>query len=36
MKSTGQCHMVEERIVLHYVYIFFTAVMISLGTTDIQ
>jgi len=28
--------MVEERIVLHYVYIFFTAAMISLGTTDIQ
>ncbi|HIF27852.1 MAG TPA: VCBS repeat-containing protein, partial [Candidatus Marinimicrobia bacterium] len=36
MKSTGQYHMVEERIVLHYVYIFFTAVMLSLGTTDIQ
>jgi len=36
MKSTGQYHMVEERIVIHYVYIFFTAMMISLGTTDIQ
>ena len=36
MKSTGQYHMVEERIVLHYVYIFFTAVMLSLGTTNIQ
>ena len=36
MKSTGQYHMVEERIVLHYIYIFFTAVMISLGATDIQ